>query len=217
MQDLRSLSKSFIGILYLTRPSATKISALALCYLTITIFDLMSLGIVFLVVNGFLGISKQAPFLFNHHNVDSTTLLLALPVVWFVKFLLVLLANLAVIKFSQQAVLSLRNSLVNALFSSNNPSKEQADKEVWLDTLNRQLSFASTGVIEPALRAIFDLIVLVLVCVFITTIAPIPFLTTLLWIGSGMMIYDKLVRRAIEVNSMNSTVKAKNLPVTLSK
>ena len=211
MHNFKKLLADFFQILKSSKMSLGQILCLAACYIAISSFDLASLGIVLIAVNDFVGVAKDYPNFFPKTKLDGITLLLLLPVIWLIKFIIVLFANYWVVKFSQQTILNVRSQLVTSLFSTNKPLETEGSKEVWLDTINRQLSFASTGIIEPTLRAIFDLVVLFVISSFVALVAPIPFLTTLFWLAIGMLIFDRFVRTPISLNSYRFNKESESL------
>ena len=67
---------------------------------------------------------------------------------------------------------------------------------VWVDTLTRQLSHAASGIIEPTMRAMFDFLLLVLVCAHLLWLAPISFLVLATWLA-GILLIDLIIRKAV--------------------
>ena len=59
-------------------------------------------------------------------------------------------------------------------------------KGIWLDTLNRQLGNMATGIIEPTLRGLLDLVLIILICAYMTYLAPLVFVVFGVFVTVGV-------------------------------
>ena len=189
------------------------LTLVALCYLLITIFDLLGLGAIFFFVSQFLGVEHQSSSTkWSGIFLDNNFFLLAvIPIIWLVKFVVVLFANRAIIHFSQDVAASLRQQIVFSSFAADYPRNETAKMAAWVDTLTRQLSQAASGIIEPTLRGICDMFLLFLVCAYLLWLAPITFLMLAAWLVVGVVLFDLLIRGLVRAKGYKYTVTSEEL------
>jgi ABC-type bacteriocin/lantibiotic exporter with double-glycine peptidase domain len=189
------------------------LTMVALCYLLITIFDLLGLGAIFFFVSQFLGVEHQSSstewsgiFLDNH-----LFLLFVIPIIWLVKFVVVLFANRAIIRFSQNVAASLRQKIVFSSLTADYPKNGTVRMAAWMDTLTRQLSHAASGIIEPTLRGMCDLFLLFLVCAYLLWLAPLTFLMLAAWLVVGVVFFDLAIRGLVRAKGYQYTVTSEEL------
>ncbi len=184
-----------------------------ICYFLITVFDLLGLGAVFFFISQFLGVKTSSSVDVQSFlpMPDWMLLLAAIPMIWFIKFCVVLLANRAIIRFSQDTAANLRQQIIYASFNAEYPRNEVAQMATWTDTLSRQLSYAASGIIEPTLRALCDLFLLLLVCAYLLWLVPATFLMLAGWLIMGMIISDLAIRRVVRNTGYVYTVTSENL------
>ena len=178
----------------------------AFCYLLITIFDLLGLGAIFFFVSQFLGVEHQSNSTqWSGISFDNQLFLLAvIPMIWLIKFVVVLFANRAIIHFSQDVAASLRQQIVFSSFTADYPQNGTARMAAWVDTLTRQLSHAASGIIEPTLRGMCDLFLLFLVCAYLLWLAPITFLMLAAWLVVGVVVFDLAIRGLVRAKVINT-------------
>ena len=189
------------------------LTLVALCYLLITIFDLLGLGAIFFFVSQFLGVEQQfsgtdwSGTLFG----DRLFLLAVIPMIWLIKFAVVIFANRTIIHFSQDVAASLRQKIVFSSFTADYPRNETARMAAWVDTLTRQLSHAASGIIEPTLRGMCDLFLLFLVCAYLLWLAPLTFLMLAAWLVVGVVLFDLAIRGLVRAKGYQYTVTSEEL------
>ena len=182
--------------------SPTHFTIIILSYLFITFFDLLGLGVFFVFLNSyFSGAQLASEIRFLDYTVDLIWVLVTMPVIWVVKFIVVLVANFQVVRFGQNVISSIRLKIIKSLFQKKFPSDMMREKGVWVDTLNRQLSFAGSGVIEPALRGFFDGCLLIASAFYIALFAPNIFLVLIAWLLLCLLFFDKMLRKRINAES----------------
>ena len=81
----------------------------------------------------------------------------------------------------------------------------------WVDTLTRQLSHAASGIIEPTLRGICDLFLLLLVCAYLLWLAPITFLMLAAWLVVGVVLFDLAIKGLVRSKGYQYTVTSEEL------
>jgi len=189
----------FYRFLKVASLTVSEIVAIAFYYLLITIFDLVGLGALFLLLSTYLsGNSSLVLDSIFEYKIDVTLLFFILPSLWLAKFVIVLVANKRIIRFSQSLVSKIRIEIVRNTFENKFPSTNLLGRDVWLDTLNRQLSYTASGIIEPAIRGFFDLLLLVAAWFYIFFLAPEMLTVLTLWLLFGLLCFDLLVRNRIK-------------------
>lgn len=203
----------FFQILHTAGAKRRSIVFVGFCYLAITIFDLIGLGVVFFFVSNFLGIetTPSAGIGDFHFLNNSKLLLLAIPLIWLIKFIVVLIANRAIIRFSQEVASQLRQKILFSSLNEEYPKAEVTQMAAWVDTLTRQLSHAASGIIEPTMRAMFDFLLLVLVSAYLMWLAPIPFLVLATWLVVGILLIDLIIRKPIRRKGYIFTITSEEL------
>jgi ABC-type multidrug transport system fused ATPase/permease subunit len=204
MRAFFQLLVEFKRLLDAASASPLHLTVIALSYLIITSFDLLGLGVFFVFLNSyFSGDSLSSVIGFFDYEFELLWLLVSMPVIWTVKFFAVLSANFQVIRFGQNAISSIRLKIIKGLFEKKFPSNIIREKGLWVDTLNRQLSFAGSSVIEPALRGFFDSCLLIACILYVGIFAPNVFLVLITWLLLGIALFDKLIRKKINADSSN--------------
>ncbi len=166
------------------------------CYLIISVFDLLGLGVLFVFFKQYLFGGDE--FLIFGRSFSPVSVLWVLPLIWVLKFCFVLVANYFIVTYSHSVSAALRVRIVDELFHLPYPSSKSSEKAVWLDTLNRQLGNMATGIIEPTLRGLLDFILIILICAYMTYLAPVVFVVFGLFVILGVVAFDQVVRRPIK-------------------
>lgn len=212
MKNFFSLIVAFYNLVRIAETSALQLVKLAINYLIITFFDFMGLGVLFIFVNAYLtGNSNGILKYLNDFQLTFHWLLAAIPLIWIAKFIAILTANKRVIRFSQSVVSDIRAKLIQSTFQTKSPATTLGDRAVWLDTLNRQLSHTASGIIEPAMRGFFDCLLLVAACSYVFYLAPQVFIAVMIWVSTGLFIFDRLIRGHINKNSYTYNITSERL------
>ena len=194
--ELRSSIQLFIWILSLAISPVKELLVVGGCYLIISFFDLLGLGVLFVFFNQYLFGGDE--FLIFGRELSPVNVLWVVPLIWVFKFCFVLMANYFIVKYSHSVTAALRVRVVNELFHLPYPSSKSSEKAVWLDTLNRQLGNMAAGIIEPTLRGLLDFILIILICVYMTYLAPLVFVVFGVFVTLGVVAFDQVVRRPIK-------------------
>ena len=185
------------------------------CYLIISFFDLLGLGVLFLFLKQYLlGGNELSNF---GIQLQPMAFLWAIPLIWVSKFCFVLLANFFIVAYSHNITASLRVKVVDELFFLPYPSSKSSEKAVWLDTLNRQLGDMATSVIEPTLRGLLDLLLIILICAYMTYLAPAIFVGLGVFVTLGLVAFDQMIRGPLKEFGYRYNLSSEALTLDLSK
>lgn len=218
MRIIYRLSKNFveyrrlIKLIGLVNVNTGEVLLIFLCYLLITFFDFLGLGAVFFFAQQALG-GKAGTIEIGYIGFDptSTELLVVIPLAWLAKFVVILFANKTVILFSQNICAQLRVRAIVEALQDPAPHRIINVRTKWSDTVARQLGIASSGIIEPGLRGMFDSVLLIFLGLYLIYLSPMLFLTYGLWIILGLSIFDRLVRGRLKHVGSSHTELSENL------
>lgn len=213
--SLREIIQQFVGILSLAVHPVQQLLIVAGCYLIISFFDLLGLGVLFVFLNQYLFGGED--LLIFDIQVHPLTVLWAMPLIWLLKFFFVIVANYFIVTYSHNVTANLRLKVVDELFRLSFPSSKSSDKAVWLDTLNRQLGDMATAIIEPTLRGLLDLVLIISICAFMTYLAPAIFVGLGLFVTLGLVTFDYVIRSPLKDFGFRFNLSSEALTLDLSK
>lgn len=214
-KDLRATIQQFLWILLLAVHPNKQLLVVGGCYLIISFFDLLGLGVLFVFLKQYF-FSDYNLFIFDF-QLQPMAVLLVIPLIWVFKFCFVLLANFFIVTYSHSLTAKLRLKVVDELFRLPFPSSRSPEKNVWLDTLNRQLGDMATAIIEPTLRGLLDLLLIILICAYMTYLAPTIFVGLGFFVTLGLVAFDQLIRRPLKEFGYSYNLSSEALTLDLSK
>lgn len=213
--DLRATIRQFAWILSLAAHPRKQLLVVCGCYLIISFFDLLGLGVLFLFLKQYL-FGGQDLSIFSI-QLQPIIVISAIPLIWVCKFCFVLLANFFIVAYSHNTTANLRMKVVDELFRLPYPSSKASDKAVWLDTLNRQLGDMATAIIEPAMRGLLDLLLVILICAYMTYLAPVIFVGLGVFVTLGLVAFDNLIRGPLKEFGYRYNLSSEALTLDLSR
>lgn len=210
MDNTIKLAKRCLSVMALVKNPFIRGLEISICYLVISIFDLLGISFLVIFASELLG---DGDWIFSNFGIEFSQkfLLLSLPCIYVIKFFAVIFANYMIIRYTQSVGLALRVKYAEAFFDEPHPEKIINERGIWEDTVNRQITYLSTGVLEPFLRGCFDLALIVAILAYMAFLAPVLVGGLLIFFIGSTVLFDAVIKRKIQSSSYSFNLYSENL------